>query len=258
MRQTLPARFGRLVLGAALVNLIGAQIFHEAGHWLVATIGRHRPVWGISSLVQLGDRTPLDPDAWSLYQDPLGGSGWLRMESLPGSDAEWAVFFLAGPLFQLIAIGIGLWLARHATTPRLRTIGLLLSLVNGLGLAMYQILSSIGGGGSDEVLLGEYTGAPWLVFSVGFGLAAVAGFIAALRLVPNTERRPWAGAVVIGALLTGPLFAQLQRLINEGVDRGDAVFTSVMGFALPVILLATAGAVGLWLVMRSWPETVSS
>jgi hypothetical protein len=46
---------------------------------------------------------------------------------------------------------------------------------------------------------------------------------------------------------------RLQSIMIDGVDRGDALFTPVIGFTFPVIGLAVLSVAGLWLLARRWP-----
>lgn len=254
MGTFLAPRVGRLAVAAALLNVIAAQILHEAGHWLVLSSTGRRPVWGITALVQLSDRVPIDPTEWVSAEGPDGSSTWLRLQALPDSDGEWLAFLVAGPLAQLFGLGVGLWLARRAHRPTIRSIGLMVALVNGLGHALYQLVSALQGGGGDETLLAEYAGIPWWWFSLTFGLIAAAGFVFALRLLPDTATRMrWGVSSFVGSVAVGPVFMRLQAAIVDGVDRGEALFTPVLGYSLPVILLATASGLGLWMLLRRWP-----
>jgi hypothetical protein len=254
VRDLLAPRFGRLVAAAALVNLAGAQILHEVGHWLVLTVIGRSPVWGLTAMIQLSDRAPVDPTGWSQLTSPTGSASWLHLGSLPSSDAEWAIMLVAGPLVQVLAAFVGLVIAVRAVNRTARTVGLLLALVNGLSHSLYQVISSIRGGGSDETLLAEHTGLPWWLFAIVFGVAAAVGFVLAVRMVPGgSTRSRWVGAVVLGSLATGPLFMRLQSIMIDGVDRGDALFTPVIGFTFPVIGLAVLSVAGLWLLARRWP-----
>lgn len=244
----------RLAAAAALATLVAAQILHEAGHWLVLTVTGRSPVWGLTALVQLADRAPSDPSGWVAATGSDGTVTWLRMATLPGSDLEWSVFLAAGPVMQLLGVAGGLWLASRAVRPVMRSVGLLVALVNGLGHALYQLVSAIQGGGSDETLLATYTGVPWWVFSTVFGLIAAAGVVAVvLRLPGRSARLRWIGGGLLAAVATGPLFRFIQTAVIDGVDRGASLFTPTLGFSLPVLLLAAAGIFGMWLVTRHWP-----
>lgn len=255
MRDSDIRPFGRLLAAVALANLVTAQILHEVGHWLVLSATGRNPVWGITAMVQLWDRPPLDPSRWSQLIRPTGEVGWLHLTSLPATEVEWALFVAAGPLIQLAAVAVGLALAYRARSASLRRLGLLVALVNGVTHALYQLIGSLRGGGSDETLLAEIVGLPWWIFAALFGAAAAAGAIVALAALPDRATRlRWGGALLVGALATGPLFAQLQRVIVDGVDRGGALFTPVLGLSLPVALLAIVGAVALWGVVRLRPE----
>ncbi|HSR45063.1 MAG TPA: hypothetical protein VLT15_07520 [Acidimicrobiia bacterium] len=254
MRDQLTSRFVRLLAAAALINLVGAQILHEVGHWLVLTVTGRSPVWGLTAMIQLSDRAPVDPTGWSQLVSPTGDVSWLYLGSLPSSDAEWAIMLAAGPLMQVLAVGVGLLMAARAASPRARAFGLLLALVNGLSHGLYQMISSIRGGGSDEALLAEYTGLPWWLFAVVFGAAAAAGFVVAVRMMSGgPARRSWVGAAFLGSLATGPLFMRLQGLMIDGVDRGDALYSPILGFTLPIVVLTVLGVAGMWWVFRRWP-----
>lgn len=254
IRALLGPVFWRLVTAAALINLVAAQILHEAGHWLVLTVTGRNPVWGLTAVVQLADRAPVDASGWVASTGSDGAVTWLRMETLPGSDLEWFVFLVAGPLAQLLGVGVGLWLGVRAVRPTIRSVGLLIALVNGVGHALYQLISALQGGGADETLLAEYSGVPWWVFSGVFGLVAAMGAVAAVRRITGWQvRLRWVGATLLGAVATGPIFRFVQEAIIDGVDRGGALFTPALGFSLPVLILGAAGVSGLWLVTRRWP-----
>ena len=88
--------FARLLVLVVLLNLLAAQLLHEAGHWAVAQAFGHRPVWGFTSVVQTAEQPP-SLDGWSQITNPDGSPNWLRMTSIPNSDAERVLFLVVGP-----------------------------------------------------------------------------------------------------------------------------------------------------------------
>lgn len=244
-------RFIDLWFAALCLNLLGAQILHEAGHWLILTLTGRRPVWALTSLVQLSDRMPRDATGWSPLEHATGQTSWLYLASLPATNAEWAAFLAAGPLAQLLAVLAGLLLALRAPRAHTRTLGLMWALVNAFGHVFYQLVSGLQGGGSDEVLLGQYLGIQWWFITRVFGLVAWVGLVAGLALLSSARRRLiWLGAVFLGTLPAGPLFMLANGAIIDGVDFGNRLFTPLFGFALPVLILALVGAGGIALVSR--------
>ena len=248
-------RFLTLAGAAALLNIVAGQILHEAGHWLVLTLTGRRPLWGLTSLIQLWDREPLSPDQWSAFTSPSGEDGWLHLGSVPTTDAEWATFLIAGPLAQILAIGVGLVIASKARGFRARSVGLLIALVNAFGQLFYQVVGFIRGGGGDEDLIGHYLDVAWQTVAALFALAAGVGLILTLRKLPKRSTRwMWVGATALGLLPLGPLFAVFNAVIVDQVDAANPLFASVGGFSLPVVGLALLSVVGTILLVRRWPQ----
>lgn len=99
--------FWRLLLSAVLLTVVGAQLWHEAGHWTVLQLSGRQPLWGVTSLIQLWDKAPNHPAEWTAIIDPIDGDQrWLHLGSLPISNLEWVVFLAFGPPFQLLAVGV--------------------------------------------------------------------------------------------------------------------------------------------------------
>lgn len=234
--------FPRLVLGVAAVSLVGAQLLHEAGHLALAVLFGRGPIWGPSSVVQLSDRLPADPSLWSRYVQSDGSVAWLRMESLPASDAEWVAMIVAGPAIQLVAIAIGLWLARAARSETGRTIGLLLALANAFGLTFYYAAAYARGISGDEALIGDKVGVSPMLVALPFALLAVAGLALGFRWLRGGERLRALAALLIGIVPVGPLIMLANGFVRDQVDAGQPLFVASLGFSVPVLL---AGVVAL-------------
>ena len=239
--MTLP----RLIIAIAAMSFAGAQILHEAGHDLVSLLFGRGPTWGTSSLVQLADREPLRSEEWMRYVTPDGDVSWLRLASLPASDAEWILFFVAALLFQLVAIVVGLVIARRAAGARLRALGLLLALVNAIGMCAYYAISALRGIGGDEKNLGDYLGVPATLVAATFAAAALIGLVLVLGELAGRRERVRIGLLSLGIILVeGPLIMLANNAVRDQVDAGNPFFLPVLGFALPVLMVA-ALAIGI-------------
>jgi len=239
--------FPRLLVAVAAVSLAGAQVLHEAGHVLVSLMFGRDPVWGISSLVQLGDRTPLDPAMWTRYVTTGGDESWLHLGSLPSSDAEWIVMLGAGPAIQVIAIVVGLIVAGFARSAWLRGGGLVLALVNGFGMTAYYLLSVARGIGGDEQQVADRLGVEPLVVALPFAAAGLVGLGLAFARLPRPERPRLLLALLIGIVPAGPLVMILNGVVRDQVDAGNGLFLGVLGFSLPVLVVAVAAlGFGAW------------
>lgn len=239
--------FPRLVLAVAAVSLVGAQLLHEAGHLVLAVLFGHDPIWGPSSVVQLADRLPVDPSLWSRYVQSDGSTVWLRMESLPTSDAEWVATIVAGPAIQLVAIAVGLWLARAARSETGRIIGLLLALANAFGMTFYYALSYARGIGGDESFIADKLAVSPMLAALPFALLAVVGLLLGFRWLERGERLRALAALLIGIVPVGPLIMLANGFVRDQVDAGQPLFVASLGFSLPVLLAGIAAAlVGGW------------
>lgn len=235
----------RLIIAVAAMSFAGAQVLHEAGHCLVSVLFGRGPTWGTSSLVQLVDREPRRPEEWVRYVSTDGDVSWLRLASLPASDAEWVLFFVSALLLQLLAILVGLVIASRATDARVRTLGLLLALVNAVGMCVYYAFGAVRGIGGDEKNLGDYLGVPAALVAAAFAIAALVGLVLVLRALPGWWERARIGLVSLAVIvLEGPLIMVANGTIRDQVDAGNPIFLPVLGFSLPV-LVAAALAVGI-------------
>jgi len=240
-------RLPRLIVAVAAMSFAGAQVLHEAGHALVALLFGRGPTWGTSSLVQLSDREPLQPAEWVRYVTTDGDVSWLRLTSLPASDGEWVLFFATALLVQLGAILLGLVVANRATSARLRALGLLLALVNALGMSIYYASSLLRGVGGDEQNIGDYMGvAPTLVAAV-FAIAALAGLVLVLRSLEGWRERARIGLVsLVVILVEGPLIFIANNVVRDQVDAGNPFFQPILGFSFPVLAAAAVAIVIAW------------
>jgi hypothetical protein len=229
--------FGRLFILIFLMNILGAQILHESGHWTVMQLFGRKPLWGITSLVQLSEREPASPEDWVELTNTDGSVSWLHLESLPASDVEWVLFLAAGPLLQLAAVVTGLVIFRNGRTSTVKTMGFLLAFVNAFGGLFYQLGSLLRGGGSDEKLIGQYLDISHVVISVVMAVCFGIGLVITLQAVEGWKTRlKWLAAVVVATFPVGPLLMISNGIIIEQVDAGNPLFCSALGFSLPVFL----------------------
>ncbi len=241
--MTLP----RLAIATAAMSFAGAQVLHEAGHDLVSVLFGRGPTWGTSSLVQLADREPLRPEEWVRYVTADGDESWLRLTSLPATDTEWILFFGAALILQLLAIVVGLVIARRAVGARVRALGLLLALVNALGMCVYYALSAPRGIGGDEANLGDYLGVPATLVAATFAIAALVGLGMVLQALAGRRERVRIGLLSLGIiLLEGPLIMLANNLVRDQVDAGNPFFLPVLGFSLPVLVVAALAIATAW------------
>ena len=235
--------FTRLVLAVAGLSLAGAQILHESGHVLISLVFGRAPVWGISSLVQL-DRTPLNASEWTRYVGSNGDVSWLRLGSLPSSDGEWIVMLGAGPTIQLTAILLGLIATTYARSTWARAGGLLLVLVNSFGMVAYYALSAARGIGGDEREIASRLGVEPLAVAVPFAAVSLIGLLLGFARIPRSERLRLGLALLIGIVPVGPLVMIFNGVVRDQVDAGNALFLGVLGFSLPVLIVAIVALYG--------------
>ena len=247
------APFATIWLLLLATNLLAAQILHEFGHWLVLSLYGRGPIWGITSMVQLWDRLPQQPGLWVEQITPEGSSGWLRLSALPADNMEWVLFLVAGPLAQVLGSALGFWLWRRSRRQGTQMLGFAMMLVNGFGLFFYELVSLLRGGGSDETLLAYYTGVPRIFIMLAFaGCAALALYYAVSLLPAGRLRRHWLGALVLATIPIGPLLMLLNQQIMVQVDAGQPFFQPVLGFSLPVVLLALTSSLLIVILLYRW------
>ena len=233
-----------LVLAAMVLNIL-AQGIHEGGHWAVYQITGHRPVWAFTSIVQVWDTPPRQLEGWVATTAPDGEKGWLKLSSAPGKVVE-ALDNAAGPLASLVSAMVGLFIYRFGRKPAMRLSGLVLTIITGLLMTFYYARSGTRIG-DDEGFLAASLGISKLVLDIPLGLAFSTCLLLGLR-----ELKTWKdglrflGAILLGMIPTAGLMVIFDPFIRAGVEAGNPLFQSVLGFSLPVFIvygLAIAGLI---------------
>jgi hypothetical protein len=233
------------------LNLLGAQLLHEVGHWAVLQLYGRQPLWGVTSLVQLWDHHPQSPEQWVAFTNPDGDQGWLHLTSAPETNLEMVLFLIAGPGIQVLAVSLGIFFFYLGKSPYLRIWGYLLTFVNAFGQFFYQGVSLLRRSGGDETLLAYYWDvSPVLIYGVLIIFFFVA-LVFVLRYLENWRSRGiWIAAMVIGTLPIGPVLMLVNGIIIEQVDAGNRFFQGIVGFSLPVVLIGVISFLGLWYLGR--------
>jgi hypothetical protein len=249
--------FGRLLILVALLGYLGGQILHEAGHWAVLQLFERGPVMSFTGLVQR-EELPTAPERWVEFPAPDGQEVWLHLASLSASSAEWVAMLAAGPLAQLAAMILGLLLAHFARRETVRSLGLLLALINSFGPALYQLTSTLGGPGGDEYFIAYYLGLSRHFISASLGLASAAGLVLALRELSGWRMRlKWGAALSVGLLPQGPLLMMAYRITQSQVDLGHPLFRPVIGWSLPVAVTSALACLALLVLLVRWEKRPS-
>jgi hypothetical protein len=239
--------FWWLVLAAMAINIL-AQAIHEGGHWAVFEITGHRPVWAFTGIVQLWETLPQHPAGWVPLTAPDGTNGWIKLSSDPGKTVM-ALDNFAGPLASLLSVIAGLLLYHFSKKPALRVSALILALITALLMTFYYARSGTHIG--DEGFLAASLGLSPLVFDIPLGLAYFICLLLGLR-----ELKTWRnglrfiGALLLGMIPTAGLMILLDPLILTGVDSGNPLYQSVLGWSLPVFVVVCLAGAGLFLLGR--------
>jgi len=237
--------FARLLLLAALLNCL-TQTIHEAGHWAIYQAYGRQPVWGFIGLVQIWDRTPLNPDKWVETVSATGEHGWLRLASAPSSAAEQVIASVAGPMASLLGVIAGLILARSPMQFRWKQTGLMLALTGASVEVLYYLRSPFRVGG-DEFLIAAQLGVSKMAIEIPFALAFAVCLIFGLRESDSWRTRlKWIAAILLGSVPTGLLLMMADGIVRSQVDQGHPLFQPVLGFSLPVIVFNALALLLLW------------
>ncbi len=227
-----------------LVNVTG-QALHETGHLLVYQVYRRNPTWGFIGIVQRWDTPPLDPDHWVKISAPDGGTGWLRLGTLPDSKIEKAVAAVAGPIASLLGVVFGLWIAYKSDRFTFKYTGLMLALVISFSMALYYLRSPLRSIG-DEYDLAAQLGIAKLGVEIPFALAFVFCFGLGLRSLNSWQvKLKWIASILVGSVTTGILLSLADGWVREMVNAGSPFFQSVLGYSLPVLFVYLITFVGI-------------
>jgi hypothetical protein len=239
--------FWWLLLAAMTLNIL-VQAIHEGGHWTVYQISGHRPVWAFTSIVQVWDTPPRDLTGWVATTAPDGEKGWLKLSSSPGKIVQ-ALDDAAGPLASLVSVIAGLLFYRFAKKPALRANGLVLTIITGLLMTFYYARSGTHVG--DEDFLAASLGVPKLIFAIPLGLAFFTCLVLGLRELRSWKNGlKWVGTILLGMIPTAGVMVVSDPFIRRGVEAGNPLYQSILGFSLPVFLFYCLAAGGLILLGR--------
>lgn len=249
--------FWRILILILLLN-IAAQAIHEMGHWAVYQLYGRGPTWGFIGMVQWWDTPPLHPEGWVETTAPDGAPGWLRLTSPIGSPWEEVLVSAGGPLASLLAAVVGLGLARRAKQPATRQIGLGLVLVTALVMTLYYLRAPMRTGG-DEYGIAAPLGLPKWVIEIPLTAAFMLCLALGLRELDTWKTRlKGLGLILLAGVPTGIGLNLLDTLVREQVNQSNPWFQSVLGFSLPVLILHSLVALGLWVGWHKMSSKVTT
>ena len=241
--------FLRLVILIVALNII-VQFVHEGGHWAVYQVNERDPVWGFTSLVQIWETPPTNPDDWVTMTTPEGVQGWLRLSSLTESSTEEFIASAAGPIASLLGVIFGLLIYRSTNEPATKYVGLQFALLGAVIMSMYYLRSPMRSSG-DEYWMALELGIPKYLVDIPLGLAFLTCLSIGMKQLGNWKiRLKWFGAFVIGAFPLGFALNQANIIVRTQVDLGNSLFNPVFGISFPVIVVNVLGVIGVWVWWR--------
>ena len=233
--RTLPPWPFWLVVGMSFLIRYLSVALHEAGHWAVLTIFGRGPVMGFTGLVQRWGTPPQEPGGWVRITFS-GSEGWLRLASSPSSTAEWVLYLGAGLTATVILAWIGCVLLYRDVSPTLRAVGLILALVNGLGVLLFPLNYFLSSG--DTAFIAYYLHISEALVAIPYELLRGGALIAALAALATWRARfRWAAPALLGYFLMMPVIFTLNHLARTGVEKGTPLFTPLAGWSAPVLVL---------------------
>ncbi|MGQ4875641.1 MAG: hypothetical protein ACP6IY_16360 [Promethearchaeia archaeon] len=232
--------FKQLIIFTILLSYLGAQRIHEIGHWLVLQLYGREPAFGFTGLIQLWGKVPQHPEHWTKYKDPIDGEeGWLYLDSLPQSSAEWVIMLAAGQIAQIIIIIIGLLIVKYAKKDLSKTFGLLLAMINSQGQIFYFIRKMLSGGvGGDEYFISFYLNISVYLIIIIFLSIHLIGFSLCIHIINDWKLSiKYILVIFLGIMPIGIILMLSDILVREQIDLGNPLFQPVFGFALPVLII---------------------
>ncbi len=222
----------QIVVFAFLTGYLSIAL-HEFGHWLILEILGKGPVMGFSGLVQSWDTTPKIPSNW-IHITYKGADGWLRLGSAPTGAFEWGIILGAGPLITLLLAWSGYLLLTFSDSPKIRFLGLSLTLVNTVGVFLFPINYILGSG--DFSFMASYLSVPLPSIAFPYEMLRVIALLLTFSKIRRWENwRRWTGLILSGYIMVLPVMF-LDKLIRFNFVHEGPLAKSFTGWATPVLI----------------------
>ncbi|RMG68053.1 MAG: hypothetical protein D6715_03295 [Calditrichaeota bacterium] len=223
------------ILWLTLVVIYASVALHEAGHWLMLELYGRGPTMGFAGIVQRWDEPPLHPEHWQKIEYPEVGIGWMRLESLPETDLEWAIMLLAGQLVPLILIVLGIFLYRRHGTARAGVLGLMLVFVNG-AMGLGKLIGLLQGARGDLYFFSLHVPVNPTPLKLGFIGVQLAGLVWVWQKLSPSWRRLWGGSLVLGYFLIIIPLRIADGYLRQQVNLEAGWAQPLLGWSRPVLL----------------------
>ena len=223
-----------VLLTIALTGLF--QFIHEAGHVVVANIYGSESNWGFSSVIQVWDAPPQNPDEWEAVTLPVGNTGWVKFTP-PRNDLERMLFDSMGPIFSLSAFLVSLVIYGQAKIEERRKILLIGIFLLGFTLGFYYLRAHNSYWG-DEKSLAYHLGISIFLFNIPLCLTYFSGMIFAIIQLRRLKFKFGQFVLItVTTIATGIAMNRAQTLVTRQVDAGNIIFNPILGFSIPVFLV---------------------
>lgn len=236
MKQ-LKVNFFQTVLLTLFIAYLGAQRLHETGHWVFSQIFHRAPTVGFLGLVQTGVK-PDNLNGWQTYIDPIGGETiWLRMNSLPQSNFEWATWMMMGQIFQILIILVGLFLIYRNKNILIKYLALIVIFINSFFQLFYLTLKLINATGGDEYFAAFFLGVNPRIIT---GILAL--FYCGVLLLIFYKIDGWGERIklLIAGILSfglGPILGIFDGWIRQQILLNKPIVQPIFGFSIPVLVV---------------------